>query len=135
VSIVRRRSSSLVSRRAVFGCALLAMLAARPAAAWAHAVLVRSTPAARATLARPPERVSLWFNERLEAAYSRVSVWDGGGRQVDVADAAVDPGEPTRLSVGLSALAPGTYTVKFRVLSVDGHLVESQFPFTVRAAR
>ena len=103
--------------------------------AWAHAVLVRSSPPARASLARPPERVQLWFNERLEPAYSRVSVWDRGGQQVDAGDAAVDPGEPTRLVVGLIPLAAGTYTVKFRVLSVDGHLVESEFPFTVRAAR
>ena len=106
-----------------------------PTLGWAHAVLVRSSPAARATLTRPPERVHLWFNERLEPAYSRASVWDAGGRQVDSADAAVDAAEPTRLTVNVPALAPGTYMVKFRVLSVDGHLVESQFAFTVRAAR
>ena len=103
-----------------------------PPAAEAHAVLVRSLPSARATLSRPPERVQLWFNERLEPAYSRVSVWDASGRQVDAADGAVDAREPTRLSVGVPGLGPGTYTVKFRVLSVDGHLVEAQFPFTVR---
>lgn len=102
---------------------------------WAHAVLVRSSPPARATLARPPERVDLWFNERLEPAYSRASVWDAAGRQVETSDAAVDAAEPTRLTVSLPALAPGTYTVKFRVLSVDGHVVESQFAFTVREAR
>jgi copper resistance protein C len=101
----------------------------------AHAFLVRSSPAARGALARPPERVQLWFNERLEPAYSTVSVWDRGGQQVDARDGAVDLGEPTRLVVGLLPLSAGTYTVKFRVLSVDGHVVESQFPFTVRAAK
>lgn len=101
----------------------------------AHAFLVRSSPAARATLSRPPERVDLWFNERLEPAYSRASVWDRSGQQVDAADGAVDAAEPTRLTVGVPALKPGTYTVKFRVLSIDGHLVESQFPFTVREPR
>jgi methionine-rich copper-binding protein CopC len=30
-----------------------------------------------------------------------------------------------------SPLAPGRYTVRYRVLSVDGHLVEAAFPFTV----
>ena len=33
------------------------------------------------------------------------------------------------------AWSPGIYTVKFRALSVDGHVVESQFPFTVRESR
>ena len=113
---------------------MLAMLLS-PTAGWAHAVLVRSAPAARATLSRPPERVQLWFNERLEPAYSRATVWDASGTQVDASDGVVDPAEPTRLTVSLPALVPGTYTVKFRVLSVDGHLVESQFPFTVRQAR
>jgi hypothetical protein len=30
------------------------------------------------------------------------------------------------LSVGIPPLAPGTYTVRYRVLSVDGHVVESE---------
>ncbi len=114
---------------------MLLATALLPTQSRAHAVLVRSTPAARATLSGPPERVSLWFNERLEPAYSRLSVWDAGGRQVDGADAAVDPAEPTRLSVSVPGLAPGTYMVKYRVLSVDGHLVESQYSFTVRGPR
>jgi hypothetical protein len=120
--------------RALLAGLLVALLAAPPAA-WAHAVLVRSAPAARASLARPPERVDLWFNERLEPAYSKVSVWDAAGRQVDGADGAVDPAEPTRLSVSVPGLTAGAYTVKFRVLSVDGHVVDSTFSFTVRGTR
>ena len=49
--------------------ALLASALAGPAAD-AHAVLVRSSPAHRAVLTQAPERVDLWFNERLEPAYS-----------------------------------------------------------------
>jgi methionine-rich copper-binding protein CopC len=103
-----------------------------PADGWAHAYLVRSTPAARATVGRSPERVQLWFNERLEPAYSRVSVWGRDGKRVDVGDVEVAPAEPTRLSVGVPALPGGAYTVKYRVLSVDGHVVEAEFGFTVR---
>ena len=125
----------IVRRFLIAVAVVLATVAWCAPASWAHAVLVRSSPAARATLARPPERVHLWFNERLEPAYSRASVWDAAGRQVDASDAAVAAAEPTRLTVELPALKPGMYTVKFRVLSVDGHLVESQFPFTVREPR
>jgi methionine-rich copper-binding protein CopC len=104
-----------------------------PARASSHAYLVRSTPAARAVVTRPPERVQLWFNERLEPAYSRVSVWREGQR-VDAGDVEVAAAEPTRLSVAVPPLPAGAYTVRYRVLSVDGHVVESQFGFTVRAA-
>ncbi|MGH2650070.1 MAG: copper resistance CopC family protein [Actinomycetota bacterium] len=103
-----------------------------PALAVPHAFLVKSIPARRAVLVRAPERVQLWFNERLEPQFSRVSVWDAGGRQMDLADVQAGPDDPKRLSVGIPPLAAGTYVVKFRVLSVDGHVVEDQFPFTLR---
>ncbi|MCI0548694.1 MAG: copper resistance protein CopC [Candidatus Rokubacteria bacterium] len=101
--------------------------------ALAHAALVRSSPARRASLTRAPSRVELWFNEPLEAAYCSVSVWTAEGRQVDSRDVAVSARDPKQLSVGLPPLAPGGYTVRFRVLSVDGHVVESTFPFAIRA--
>ena len=49
-------------------------------------------------------------------------------------DSQVDPADPKKLSVGLPALATGIYTVKYRVLSVDSHIVENQFTFTVRGS-
>jgi copper resistance protein C len=119
--------------RIVAALAVLALLLL-PADGWSHAYLVRSAPAARATVGRAPERVQLWFNERLEPAYSRVSVWNHDGKRVDAADVQVAAGEPTRLSVGVPALPAGAYTVKYRVLSVDGHVVEAQFSFTVKTA-
>lgn len=97
----------------------------------AHAVLVRSAPAARAAVATAPDRVLLWFNERLEPAYSSASVWNVAGTQVDRKDARVEADDPKRLSVTLAPLSPGAYTVRYRVLSVDGHIVEASFAFTV----
>ena len=112
--------------------ALAALALLLPADGWSHAYLVRSLPAARATVGRSPERVQLWFNERLEPAYSRVSVWSRDARRVDAGDVEVASAEPTRMSVGVPPLPAGTYTVKYRVLSVDGHVVEAEFAFTVR---
>jgi methionine-rich copper-binding protein CopC len=43
--------------------------------------------------------------------------------------------EPTRLSVGVPTLPAGVYTVRYRVVSIDGHVVEAEFTFTVRPAR
>jgi methionine-rich copper-binding protein CopC len=116
--------------RAVLAGLLLVFLA--PVTARAHAVLVKSSPARRAVVAAPPARVELVFNERLEPAYSTVSVWAAGNRRIDDGKVAVGPEDPRRLSVGLPPVPAGTYTVKFRVLSVDGHIVEGTFPFEVR---
>jgi len=120
------------------GAALaIALLSGPPTVdpARAHAVLVRSAPSHRAVLGQAPERVDLWFNERLEPAYSTVSVWDEAGRQVDERDGTVAPDDPRRLTVTFSGRAAGQYTVKYRVLSVDGHVVDSRFTFTVKGQR
>lgn len=113
---------------------LLGLLLLPPAIGWTHAYLVKSAPARRAVLARAPARVQLWFNERLEAQFSHLSVWDREEKQVDLGDVQLGPDDPKKLSVGIPLLAPGTYSVKFRVLSVDSHIVESQFPFTLRGS-
>ena len=105
-----------------------------PGAAPAHSLLVRSEPGRSATVTRAPERVRLWFSERIEPAYARLSVWSEAGTQVDAGDAAVDSNDPALLSVSTPPLGPGRYTARFRVLSVDGHVVESSFTFTVKAA-
>jgi hypothetical protein len=123
-----------VPRRLV-AAAGLAALALWPGAALAHAVLVKSVPAQRATLTEPPPKVELWFNERLEPAYSKASVTNEAGAQVDLRDVAVSADDPRRLSLSLPPLVPGRYTVSFRVLSVDGHVVESTLTFTVKSRR
>ena len=106
-----------------------------PLPASAHAYLVKAVPAQRAMVFSPPERVDLWFNERLEAAFCTLRVFDAADKPVDKGDMQVAKDDPKHLLVGLNPLAPGVYTVKFRVLSVDGHVVSNQFSFTVRGNR
>jgi copper resistance protein C len=104
-----------------------------PISSWGHAYLVKSSPARRAVLSNPPTRVVLWFNERLEAQFSQLSLWNAEGQQVDVGDVQGGPDDSRRLSVGLPTLPAGSYTVKYRVLSVDGHIVEAEYSFTIRS--
>lgn len=120
--------------RPLAGAAFLLIVSSAgwPARAGAHAALVNSAPSARATLSAAPTKVTLTFNERLEAAYARISVWDAAGQQVDLKDGALDGDTRKILAVSLPPLAPGSYTVHYRVLSVDGHVVEASFAFTVR---
>ena len=41
--------------------------------------------------------------------------------------------DPKAIVLPLPELSPGKYTVKFRVLSVDGHVVDSSYDFTVKS--
>jgi methionine-rich copper-binding protein CopC len=114
------------------GILLLAMSWLVPTQASAHAHLTKSVPAQRATAFEAPPRVQLWFDEGVEAKFCTVSVVDAGGKSVDSGDLQPSPDDRKFLSIGLGRLGAGIYTVKYRVLSVDGHVTESNFPFTIR---
>ena len=118
-------------RRLGAGLVASLLLLAAATGAGAHAFLDRAEPRVGGKVHAPPARVTLWFTERLEPAYSRVKVVDDAGRQVDKADGAVDANDPRVLSASLPPLAPGTYKVIWRVLSVDTHVTEGDFIFSV----
>ena len=70
------------------------------------------------------------FSEPLET-FSTVAVRDATGKQVDKADAHIDKDDRTIMRVSLRPLPVGTYTVKWRVVTVDTHRTEGAFTFTV----
>lgn len=98
----------------------------------AHSRLERSVPAANSTVGSSPPSVTLWFSERLEPAFSKVQVFSAEDKQVDKDDAKVSPEDGKQMIVALPELAPGTYRVHFRVLSVDSHVSEGDFTFDVQ---
>jgi methionine-rich copper-binding protein CopC len=114
--------------------AIVVAVLAAPAVALGHAALIGSKPSRGARLTAPPPRVELEFTERLEPAYSTASVVNAAGERVDAFDAAV-AGDGRRLAVTLPPLGPGTYTVRYRVLSVDGHVTEGAVAFTLVGTR
>ena len=97
----------------------------------AHAFLDHASPAVGSTVHGSPAQVKLWFTQRLEPAFSGAQVVDKSGKRVDKADAKVDANDPTVLQVSLPQLAPGTYRVTWRVLSIDTHVTEGDFTFDV----
>jgi methionine-rich copper-binding protein CopC len=97
----------------------------------AHGVLDRTDPRAGGTVKTVPSQVKLWFTGALEPAYSRVQVIDAAGKRMDLGDGGVDASNHALLRVSVPALAPGTYRVVWRVLSVDSHVTEGQFSFQV----
>ena len=113
----------------------LVVIAGAATPSGAHSKLVQSVPADRSVVGESPSRVRLWFNERIEPAYAELSVREEGGKQVDAGDVAVDPASGVAMSVGIPGLPPGTYRVRYRVVSVDGHVVEGSLTFTVKSPR
>ena len=110
---------------------LLAGWALSAGVALGHSGLQRAEPPVESTLKRPPEEIKLYFSERLVAAYSTVRVEDGQGARVDRDDSRVDRSNPRLMRVTLPPLAPGIYTVIWRVLSVDSHITEGRFTLRI----
>lgn len=109
----------------------LAALLFSPAAARAHAFLDHSDPAVGSTVPASPETIHLWFTQQLEPAFSSVTVTDKSGASVNDGAAAIDPTNASELDVKLKHLTPGTYTVKWHVLSVDTHTTQGDFTFNI----
>jgi methionine-rich copper-binding protein CopC len=118
--------------RAIASSFMLAALLIAPAPAPAHAFLDHSDPAVGSTVPASPGVMHLWFTQQLEPAFSSVTVTDKSGAPVSEGPAHIDPGNRSELDVKLKTLPPGTYTVKWRVLSVDTHTTEGDFTFNVR---
>ena len=102
------------------------------ALALAHAILVKAEPPRRAVLSKPPAQVQLWFNEEIEGDYASLAVLDAEKHPVTEIKPQLAPDDQKSIVLPLPELTPGKYSVKFRVLSVDGHVVESSFDFTVK---
>jgi methionine-rich copper-binding protein CopC len=119
-------------KRVVVGAVMAMAICMYTAPAWAHSMLVKAEPPRRAVLAKAPQQVRLWFNEEIEGDYASLVVLDAEKHPVTEIHPQLAPDDRKSIILPLPELAPGKYSVKFRVLSVDGHVVESSFDFTVK---
>lgn len=115
------RRSSLVP---IISCLLLLTTGA----ARAHAFLDHAEPRVGNKVSAPPREVTLWFTQKLETAFSTVTVTNAAGQRVDAGKARVSG---NRISVSLRPGGSGTYRVTWRVLSADTHTTDGSFTFEV----
>lgn len=125
---------ALLRARFATDAAALVFLLVLPTAVSAHAGMISSEPGRRAVLSVAPKQIRLCFNENVEAGFSKVLLEDGAGNAVVLPPPASDGAKTSCLIVPLPALANGGYTVKYKVLSVDGHIVEYGYGFRIQAA-
>jgi methionine-rich copper-binding protein CopC len=105
---------------------LLLVLATGQASA--HAMLDHAEPRVGNKVAAAPRQVTLWFTQKLEPAFSTITVTNGAGERVDTGKTRVSG---SQMSVSLRAGGTGTYHVNWHVLSVDTHTTEGNFTFQV----
>ena len=101
----------------------------------AHTTLLSSVPASNAEVTQAPTAVELEFGEDLIALGkgTKVAVIAPSGKDIAT-------GAPTVMKTHVSQpltvdTTPGVYTVKFRVVAADGHVLEDTYAFTVAAGQ
>ncbi len=103
------------------------LLAAAPASA--HTRLLSSDPADGSSRDDAPTRVSLLFNEDIEAGFATVTVVGPDGSRYQTGTVSTSGGE---VAIGVAPLGPaGVYQVGYRVVSDDGHPVQGAVSFTL----
>jgi len=105
---------------------LLLWLAMGEAAA--HAFLDHAEPRVGNKVATAPREVTLWFTQKLETAFSTITVTNPAGQRVDTGKTRVSGNQ---MSISLRSGGTGTYRVNWRVLSVDTHTTDGNFSFQV----
>lgn len=113
---------------------ILLALAALPfaaGAAYAHAKLESASPPVGGTVAAPAE-IRITFSEGVEPKFCNVALAGPGGA-APLGKLEVAPGDDKSLIVKIGRkLAPGSYTVKWRAVSVDTHRTQGEFTFIVK---
>ena len=118
-----------MKRSLVTVCYLLIALAL-PASAAAHATLEQSTPHYGTRLHTSPAAVTLRFDQSVKALPNAISVLTAKG--VSVSGTTRTSADQRTVNAPVSRLGRGAYTVRWRVVSADGHVVSGVFTFGVR---
>ncbi|GGF06815.1 copper resistance protein [Aliidongia dinghuensis] len=118
---------SISTGRKVLGAALFLALGA-PLPAFAHAILMASTPAVNGTAEGPDVSFDLRFNSRIDHKRSRLTLTlpDRSQQVLPIAEDGPEDQLTTK-----AALKPGAYTLRWQVLAIDGHITRGDVPFTV----
>jgi copper resistance protein C len=103
-----------------------------PIPVFAHAILVKSQPVADSTIAKSPKQVDAWFNDKVGSEYKALAVINSAGKRVDNKNVAQETFDQSHLYTTVTDLPPDTYTVRYRVVSLDTHIVTGKFKFTIK---
>jgi methionine-rich copper-binding protein CopC len=101
-----------------------------PRAAWAHAILVRSSPALNSTIEGPNLDVEMKFSSRVDGARSTMLLSASDGKSKPLA--IEHQSSPDTLTTHVTQLGPGKYSIRWQVLATDGHVTRGEIPFNVK---
>jgi methionine-rich copper-binding protein CopC len=101
-------------------------------AAFAHAFLDHAVPGVGLTVSAPVREIRLYYTQGVVTAFSHVHVASAAGAVIPSGKLVNAPSDQQTVIVRLGrALGPGTYSLSWQVTSVDTHVTQGTFTFTV----
>ncbi|GLQ48161.1 copper resistance protein [Dyella lipolytica] len=97
----------------------------------AHAILVDSTPKPNGTLTAGHAALVFKYNSKIDQHRSRLTLVKPDHSETVLTIAANSKSNELDSSADL---APGSYSVRWQALALDGHITRGDVPFTVIAA-
>ena len=125
-----RHLSGIMNRAAFLVAGVVAILVGSSTSAYAHQALVRSSPAAGASLAVAPREIQLTFYERPERLFTRVVLIDPSGAAVELDSVVMGLGNTVTVAIRGSLVA-GAYVVQWQSAGRDGHVVQGDYEFSI----
>ena len=111
-----------------FFALIVSLLVLTAGQAFAHAHLDHTVPGADETVASAPGEITLWFTQKLEPAFSTVTITNAAGERVDTGKPRIDG---SQMVVSLRAGGAGIYRVTWHAVSLDTHITDGNYTFTV----
>lgn len=100
----------------------------------AHATLLEMEPTENVVTEESPSTLTLTFNEPIEHDLALVTIYDSNATPVFTGNPDEENAKSSQLEFSPSELRDGTYTVKWDVVSADGHPVDGSYAFAVGEA-
>ena len=132
IAFARRLTPVLATLALVAGAAAIGG-ASTPAY---HASLKKAWPASHDTVAKSPDSLKLWFSEKVEMGFTKITLASAG-----TAKKLSDPaflGEAADAPIVLAVkepLAAGPYSVTWTVAGKDGHASKGTYDFVVKGGK
>lgn len=102
-----------------------------PVVTFGHVYLLECNPPENGVMSEPPEKISMTFVGSVEPMFSKIEVSDSNGKIVSKKTECKE--DDTIMETELDKnLPPGEYTVKWKVMSLDGHKQTGEFKFSIQ---
>ncbi|MDM7921593.1 MAG: CopD family protein [Pyrinomonadaceae bacterium] len=94
--------------------------------------MVASSPSANETLSSVPKAIELTFSVAVQPSMSSITIIASDGKRYEFNDLTARDGDKV-IAAALPELTAGKYTVEWKALSADDHMIRGSFPFEVKS--